>query len=467
VTSPQISARIDRLGRWPYPPSVLLLVGINFFFAYFDIANIGNALPKAIESFGASKAAAATVVSLGLWGYIIGGLINSVIADRYGRRVGFLLAAVLYGVGSLVNGLSPNIGVFTVARLVSGMGIGAALGVISTYMSEMSPAAGRGRYMARTTLPALFGYALVPILSVVLIPRFEWGWRAILIVPVLGTVVFLLGYRSLPESPRWLVVHGKVEQAEDVVRAAERRVGESTGTTLPPVGYAEPIAGDQASRDITIVFRRRVLPWTVLFFVIWLLNYLPVYAVVGLGVTLLTDHGFTLAKSLQLTLGSSLGIVLGGLFATWIADRVPRKYPAAAASLLLAVCLVALGLYPSNPIVILTYFLLAFQIGIFAPLMYLLTAEHFPTAGRTTGVALCNGVGHVGGAIGPFIVVAVVEAFGFSGTWIFLGILFLLLAAATMAAKNTTGVSLESVTSTPALPRTSTTATAIPEGAEQ
>lgn len=437
-----VATRLDRLARWPYSSSVLLTVGISFFFAYFDIANIGNTLPAAIKDLDAGSASAATVVSAGLWGYIAGGLVNSVMADRYGRRIGLLTATLLYGGGSLLTGLSWSVEMFTVTRFISGMGIGATLGVISTYMSELSPAASRGRNMARTTLPALFGYALVPILSVWLVPSFGWGWRLILIVPVIGAAAFVACYRFLPESPRWLVLHGRAHEAETILRAAEARVG----VMSPEVPLSAGAGATTGSvREIGVVFGKKVLPWTVLFLVIWLLNYLPVYAVVGLGATLLTEHGFGLAKSLQMTLGSSVGIVLGGLFATWVADRVPRKIPAAVVSVLVAACLVVVGVAPSVPVIFLAYFLVAFQIGIFAPLMYLLTAEHFPTSARTTAMAICNGVGHLGGAIGPFLVLAVYHSLGFGAVWTFLGILFALLAGASVLARDTTGRNLESV----------------------
>lgn len=447
-----IAARLDRLEAWPYPPMVIALVCVTFFFAYFDIGNIGTVLPRAIEEFHVTKDAAALVASLGLWGYIAGGLVTSVVADRLGRRMGFLLAAVLYGVGSLVNGLSSNIDVFAAARFVSGMGIGAALAVVSTYMSEVSPVKGRGRYMAWTTLPALIGYAVVPLLSVWLIPNFVNGWRVILILPVLGTLFVLLGFKHLPESPRWLTAHGRAREAERLVVAAEALTERKTGRSPAPVLAPTPMAAHTGG--VSVIFSRRVLPWTLLFFVIWFLNYLPIYGVIGMGVTLLVDHGIPLAKSLQLTLGASAGIVLGGLIAPWIADRMPRKWPAFIATVIFGISLIALGLHPSSTMIAVVFFLLAFQVGIFAPLIYLLTAEHFPTAGRATGIAVCNAVGHVGGAIAPLFIVAVYSTAGFATTWTVLGVVIFLLAAALIPAKNTTGVSLEAVTNAARADRT-------------
>ena len=85
-----------------------------------------------------------------------GALLNSVVADRFGRQPGLLTATRLFGVGALGSALSPDIGVLVTARFVSGMGIGAALSVVSTYVSEMAPARRRGRHMSWVTLPALW-----------------------------------------------------------------------------------------------------------------------------------------------------------------------------------------------------------------------------------------------------------------------------------------------------------------------
>lgn len=258
----------------------LALVGVAFFFAYFDVVNLGTVLPRVIDEFGISKSASATVIGLGLWGYIAGGVLASALADRSGRRVALLLAVTLYGVGSLVNGISGNIEIFSIARFVSGMGIGATINVISTYMSELAPPKYRGRYMAWVTFPALVGYALVPIVSSWLVPHLDIGWRLILIIPVIGTVCLLLGYRLLPESARWLAARGRTVEAEQVVTTAETRAAEMTGRPLPAVSAPVPMAKEQ-SHSLLVIFSRRVLPWTILFFVMWALNCIPAYGVIG------------------------------------------------------------------------------------------------------------------------------------------------------------------------------------------
>jgi putative MFS transporter len=442
-THREVAARLDRLTAWPFRPAVLILLGIGFFCAYFDITNIGAALPVALAQFHAPVSSAGTVVSLGLWGYVVGALVNSVVSDRFGRRPGMLTATLLFGVGSLGTALSPDVGVLIAARFVSGMGVGAALSVVSTYLSEVAPTARRGRYMSWVTLPALVGNSAVPWVALGLVPHVSWGWRALLAIPALAMIPFLLGFRLIPESPRWQATHARDSAALRTVELAEQRVLARTGAELPEPVLADPPSVASGWRVWLTLVRPPHLKWTVLFFAVFFCAYFAAYSFTGLGITLLTAHGLSLTTSITLTLGASVGGMVGAVIAPAIADRWPRKYPAAVATLLLAADMIALGVHPNNVLFAAGYFLLAFQLGIFAPLVYLLAAEHFPTAVRNAGVAITDGGGHAGGAVGPVVALAVFQSAGFGATWLVLGLVFLLASVLLLFARNTTGVTLE------------------------
>lgn len=441
----EVAARLDRLPVWPFRPSVLVLLGVGFFCAYFDITNIGAALPKALGQFHAPVSDAGTVVSLGLWGYVAGALLISVLADRFGRRPGLLAATLLFGVGALGSALSPDITVLTVARFVSGMGIGAALSVVSTYVSEVAPARRRGRCMSWVTLPALVGNSAVPWAALALVPSVDWGWRVLLAIPAVAMVFFVAAFRLIPESPRWQAARGRDEAALRALAAAEARVRAKTGEDLPEPEFAAPVPVASGWRAWLTLLRPPHLMWTVLFFAVFFCVYFAAYSFTGLGITLLTAHGLSLTASISLTLGSSVGGLIGAALAPAIADRWPRKYPAAITTTLLAADMIVLGLHPDNALFATGYFLLAFQLGIFAPLVYLLVAEHFPTAVRNAGIAVSDGGGHAGGAVGPVLVLAVFHAAGFGATWLTLGLVFLLASLLLLFARDTTGVGLDQV----------------------
>lgn len=440
----QIAARLDRFEIWPFPRSVTALVATAIFFAYFDIANIGTVLPRVIATFGVSTHTAAEVVGLGLWGYMAGALLGSLVADRHGRKSAFFFAVSSYGLGSLMTSLSSSLVEFSAFRFLSGLGIGATIGIVTIFVSEMTPPKVRGRYMARTMFPALCGLAVVPALSLWIVPYLTIGWRLILSVPAMGAMCFVAGMGWLPESPRWLAARGRIEEADRIVTAAEVFVIGKTSQPLPPIRIPTPPARHTPPGP-WVAFSRKVAPWTILFLAIWFVNYIVSYAVIGMGITLLTEHGVSLEKSIQLTLGASAGVLLGGSLAPWVADRMPRRWPAMGVSVMAGASLVALGIHPSSIMVAITYFLLGVHGGIFAPLVYLLTAEHFPTSGAATGFAVSNGIGHVGGAAGPILVVMMDRSLGFNAAWMSLGILMFALAAALLLTRDTTGMSLGAV----------------------
>ena len=447
-----LSARLDRLPGWPYRRLVFFAVGIGYFFAYFDIGNIGYALPRVISTLHADKAAIAVVLSGGLWGYIAGGAVNAIVSDRLGRRAGLLVGALMYGIGSLGTAVAGDMTFFGIARFVSGMGIGATLAVFSTYVSEISPAGRRGRYISLVALPAMIGTATVPFISLGLVPNFDWGWRVLLAIPAAGTIGFIFAFKLLPESPRWLAVSGRFAAAEALVAAAEARVRRATGAELPPVPEVSVPEGE-ADRGILVIFKRPVFRWTLLFFFLWFVLYLGDYGFLGLGVTLITEHGFDLKHSIQMTLGSSAGLIIGSVLAPYIADRWPRKYIGAAFAFLAALGWAWVAFRPTMIPIMLMYFLYQLKIGAAQSQMYLLTAEHFPTRGRTAGVSLANGGGHVGGAIAPFVLLFMLDTFGFGSVWATIAAMSTIVGVLTLFARNTTGVALESVsTSTPGEP---------------
>ena len=94
---------------WPYPRSLLWVVGFGFFFAFFDIVTIGFALPVVVRQFGVTSAQAGWTIASSLLGYILGAFVDSRIADRFGRRLSLVLSVSLFTVGSLLGATSPQL----------------------------------------------------------------------------------------------------------------------------------------------------------------------------------------------------------------------------------------------------------------------------------------------------------------------------------------------------------------------
>ena len=411
-TSPsEILARLDRIPCWPYPRRVLALIGAGIFFAFFDIVTIAAALPVLIEQFGVSSKAASQTISFGLFGYIVGAFLVSRLADRGGRRLGLLVSVTLFSGGSLLTAMSTELWHVVLWRFVSGMGIGADIAGMTTYLAEVSPKTIRGRYTAISVGLGFLGIALVPFVAEALVPRFEWGWRALFVLGAVGGVAIAFGRRSLAPSPRWLLAMGRDAEALVVVEAAERYATVHRGQTLPaPV--PEPIP---AAASIGDLLRSPLHVRILLLTSTWLLYYIGNYAWLSLMPELYVKHGMKLSSSLWLTGMTSLGFVVGSALAVLLVDRVERKWTCAGVATVWAGLLLAVGWLPSLPVITVAGFFASASISLFVPIMYTYTGENFPTEIRATSVAITDGFGHLGGVFCATIVWAAYDFFAADG----------------------------------------------------
>src|SRR5579884_1493178 len=207
-----VTARLDRIPVWPYERKLLWVVGAGYFFAFFDIVTISFAAPVIAKQFHVSKATVTLSVTSSLIGYIIGAFADSTIADKWGRRLSLAISVAVFSVGTVLAAVSTNVTELIIFRFISGLGIGAEIAAVTTYIGELSPARLRGRYTSWATTAAYAGFAVVPFVARALVPNFASGWRILFLIGALGGVTILFMRRDLPASPRWLVSHGRVEE---------------------------------------------------------------------------------------------------------------------------------------------------------------------------------------------------------------------------------------------------------------
>lgn len=149
-------------------------------------------------------------MSAALWGTVLGALIGGWPTERWGRRRTLLMIGVLYFVSALGSAFAPEMYFFMVARFIGGLGIGIATVSSPLYISEISPARLRGRLAGMFQFNIVFGI-LIAFLSNWLIGKFvdeEVAWRWMLGVEALPALIYTLMCFGIPESPRWLIVHG-------------------------------------------------------------------------------------------------------------------------------------------------------------------------------------------------------------------------------------------------------------------
>ncbi|WP_404352582.1 MFS transporter [Phycicoccus jejuensis] len=188
---------------------------------------------KTLDMSAADVGLAGTVY---LVGQVVGAVLFGRLTDSWGRKRLFTLTLALYLVAAAAAGLAPNMTLFLVFRFISGMGIGGEYSAVNSAVDELIPGRFRGRVDLAINGTYWAGAAIGAFASTILLDtdRFgqDVGWRiAFFIGPVLGLGIIYLR-RHIPESPRWMVTHGRTEQAEKVVGDLEDEV-RAAGKELP------------------------------------------------------------------------------------------------------------------------------------------------------------------------------------------------------------------------------------------
>ena len=320
--SPELTARLDRLTTWPYTTMVIWVVGAGYFISFFDITNVAFGLPVFSKIFHMTAAETAYPISFSLFGYILGSWLNGNLADYAGRKLGIIMATIFFSVGCVGCTLSNGLWSLVFWRFITGMGIGAEIAIVSTYIGELAPAAMRGRYTGLANMFSFIGLACVPILALWLVPNFSWGWRAMFAVGAFG-ILTLFTFPFLPESPRWLLSKGRFADARAIIEAAETRVL-SKGRPLAPVILAGS-EHETVGLPMSQLFHPPYINRLVLLFAMWFLFYVGEYIWLGLGPVFFVDHGYTLTHSIKFMLMSSLGLSFGAALSAWLGDKFERK----------------------------------------------------------------------------------------------------------------------------------------------
>src|SRR5690349_11192547 len=226
-----IPARIDRLPWSRFHTRLVIALGVAWVLDGLEITIASNVGPTLTQSntLHMSASAVADIATWYLIGEVFGALFFGHLSDRLGRKNLFLITLAVYLAGSALTALTPKGGYWFIflygSRVIAGMGIGGEYAAINSAIDEMIPAKYRGRVDIAVNGTYWAGAALAAAAQLVLLnpnvlPK-DIGWRICLFVgPIIGIAIWRLR-RHVPESPRWLLTHGRAEEAERVIEEIE------------------------------------------------------------------------------------------------------------------------------------------------------------------------------------------------------------------------------------------------------
>jgi MFS family permease len=236
-----VPARLDRLPWTGFHWRVVIALGITWVLDGVEITIAGTIADRLRDqgSLGFSSSQVGLAASLYLLGEVFGALVFGRVTDKLGRRRLFIATLGVYLLGNALTAFSMNFWFFAAARFIAGAGIGGEYAAINSAIDELIPA----KYRGRTDLAVNGTYWLGAMIGAAANLAFlnedvfgvDVGWRiALLVGPLIGVMIWPMR-RHLPESPRWLLTHGRADEAERIVGEIERDT-EAKGIEVPPVG---------------------------------------------------------------------------------------------------------------------------------------------------------------------------------------------------------------------------------------
>ena len=355
-----------------------------------------------------------TVGSL-LIGCFIGAFLAGRLADLLGRRTVMMLSAVAFLAGALVQGVAPAHWLFVLARLCGGMAVGAASVLSPAYISEVAPAAIRGRLATMQQVMIITGLTAAFVVNYGLAQWAGtstaqlWGgidaWRWIYLMQAVPAAVFLVALLFIPESPRYLVAKGRLDEAAAVLR---RLFGDATARVRLEAIRAS-FAGEHRPRlrDLLDPVRGGVRP------IVWAGLLLAVFQqLVGInvifyyGATLWQLAGFAEDDALRINVVSGVVSILACFVTVALVDRIGRKpllligsagmaatlfglvYAFAAGDLVDGALQLSAGL-GTVALVNANLYVIFFNIS-WGPVMWVMLGEMFPNRIRGSALAVCG-----------------------------------------------------------------------------
>jgi putative MFS transporter len=343
-----ISARLDKLPASRAIWTRVVLLSLGGFFEYYDLFMTAYIAPGLVRGgilapAGLSPTDTSNVLSYvsallrtgGVASFIaalfaglfIGTILFGFVADRFGRKAIFTFSLVWYAVASVVMAFQSDAFGLNLWRFIAGVGIGVELVTIDTYISELAPAALRGRAFAYNSAIQFVAVPVVAFLAWMLVPIAPFGldgWRWVVLIGSTGAVFVWWIRLGVPESPRWLAQHGRLEEADRALVALEPPPNmRSTVVRQPPA----PVAETQPRRGRFLeIWRGPYLGRTVMLIIFNVFQTVGFYGFSNWVPSLLIEQGISITKSLEYTFIIAIAAPFGPLLGAALGDRFERKW---------------------------------------------------------------------------------------------------------------------------------------------
>lgn len=396
-----ILERLEQLPVGSFQYKLLVVTGLGWLFDSMDTGLISFILPVLAKEWNLSPAQVGWIGSIGLIGMALGAVLAGTLADRIGRKKVFSITVLLYSLSTGMCALSWSYESLLFFRFLVGFGLGGELPVAATLMSEYAPAHLRGRFIVLLESFWGLGWLVAACIAYLLIPAF--GWQIAFVIGTLPALYVFLIRLHLPESIRYLLSHGRTEEAKAIIIDLEQKLHVESRPfelELRTAQADQSAAKPQFASLWSSAYRTRTI-------MLWLAWFGIVFSYYGIFMwlpSIVYSQGFAVVKTFEYVLIMTLAQLPGYYAAAWLVDVIGRKYTLSLFLLLSGICSFFFG-NAAAPFTLLLWgaAMSFFNLGAWG-VIYTYTPEQYPTSIRALGSGWAAGFGRIGGMLAPVLV---------------------------------------------------------------
>ena len=421
---------LDRLealpvGRFHY--KLLLVTGLGWLFDSMDTGLIAFILPVLAKEWGLAPGQMGLIGSIGLIGMALGAVVSGTAADRMGRKKVFTITVLIYSIASAFCALSWSYESLLIFRFLVGFGLGGELPVAATLVSEYAPSRVRGRFIVLLESFWGLGWIAAACIAYFFIP--VYGWRMAFLIGALPALYVCLIRLHMPESVRYLLAHGRVTEARNIVASIEKTLH----VPVAPFSDAEERMPAVTKASFHELWKKPFISRTVMLWLVWFGINFSYYGIFMWLLSLVFQQGFTVVKTFEYVLVMTLAQLPGYYCAAWLVDKIGRKYTLSSFLLFSGVASYFFGHASTASMLMIWGAIMSFfNLGAWG-VLYTYTPEQYPTAIRALGSGWAAGFGRFGGMAAPVMVgVLLGQHFDFGGVFYMFAFVFIAIAVVVM-----------------------------------
>lgn len=385
-----------KLGKFHY--KLLAVLGTIWAFIAINTLSVAFIIPllKKEPAFQGSLTKLGAMGSAALWGMLLGAWFFGILADYIGRKKSLSLAVATFGFASLISSFVQSLDQLILLRFIVGLGLGGSLPVASSYFAEFMPKRIRGAMISILESFWAIGTIIIGIVAIIV----KVDWRTILLFG--GSILLALPLLvSLPESPRFLLLKGRIKEANEIIK---KIFGVSGKLEIPKEEHKKITIAELWSKYAKTTFMLTVAWFSIAFayygFFIWLPKFLA------------STLNITVFKSFQYFIITAVAQLPGYWSAAYLIEKIGRKKTLS--SYLFLSGLAGLLFYNfassgSVSMILLSAVLFSFfNLGAWGAI-YAYTPELYPTSVRGTGTGWAGAMARIGGGLAPIVAGKIME----------------------------------------------------------